>query len=277
VNDQAAAHLSGLLGAIGRLPGSHHGDDGSVVWAAAAIPWPLFNGALVHGPEPDGDAVDRALAGLYESGAPWFWYEMADTPAWVPERLRAAGAAPAAERSIWLQVDPHELPTPEIPDEIEVEEALGEAAWHRWAAELREVNRFPREAERSWVEAARRTGWCGPPWRAWSARRNDCIAAVTLMIETGSVAALYGFGTHPDFRGIGLGRQMMLLPLAETNAVVGGFWPEGGMRPLYASLGFAERGWTRRWLGGVPSPRLARRATEPTLGDPSSAKRPGTH
>ena len=144
---------------------------------------------------PSGRAVDAALADLRATAMPWFWFQLPDTPGWVTERVGAARAAVFDDRSPWMEAPRDALPPPEPLPGIELEEAVDEDGWRRWAAAMCGIYAFPPAGEPSWIE---------------------------------------------------------LHPLAQASAPVAGFWATELGVPLYASLGFRERGWITRWLGGMP-------------------------
>lgn len=249
--DGARAHLSGWLRSVGGLPGAEVREDGGVVWVTSGIGWPMFNGAVALDPEPERGSVAAALGALRSAGLPWFWFELPDTPSWVLADVSAAGGSVFDSRSPWMECARSSLPAvAELPG-VRLEEATDEASWRRWASTLREIYGFPEAGAASWAEPARRLGWRGVPWRAWTAWLDGRAAGVTLLIDAGGVASLLGVGVFEDLRRRGLGRLLTLAPLAQASSPVAGFWATQMGAPLYASLGFRENGWITRWLGGM--------------------------
>jgi hypothetical protein len=209
--DRVHAHLRAYLEAVASLPGGELSVRGGIVQSTAPIGWPMFNGALAVPEAGSCDAAAEVAGALAALGRPWFWWALPDTPGDVLEAAAAAGAADFDQQAPWMEARIADLP------------------------------------ERAWIEPARLLGWRDLPWRQWTAFLDGEPVAVTLLFYGGGVAGLFGIGTKPSAR-----RRAArdATPAQECGEEWAGFFssPEG--EPLYRSLGFAERGWVSRWLGG---------------------------
>jgi hypothetical protein len=252
--EQPHAHLRAYLEAVAGLPGGQLREDGGLVWCTTGIPWPMFNGALAV---PEAGSVDRAgeaAAELAAAGAPWFWWTLADTPPAVLESAAAAGAFEFDHKAPWMEATIADLDDPELPAGVTIEEARDEPGHRVWAATVRAVYGFPAAGERAWLEPAERCGWSGLPWRQWIAFLDGEPVGATMLFCGGGLAGLYGVGTKEAARRRGIGRLLTLLPLKESGEQIAGFFSTEAGNPLYRSLGFTDRGFVSRWLGGFEAP-----------------------
>jgi hypothetical protein len=250
--DPVHAHLRAYLEAVASLPGGELRLRGGIVQSTAPIGWPMFNGALAIPELGSCDAAAEVAAELAAQGRPWFWWALPDTPGSVLEAAAAAGAGEFDHQAPWMEARIADLPEPTLPEGATIEEVVDEAGYRLWAQTLREIYAFPEEDEQAWVEPARLLGWRDLPWRQWTAFLDGEPVAVTLLFCGGGIAGLFGVGTKAGARRRGFGRLVTLLPLKQSGEELAGFFstPEGD--PLYRSLGFVERGWVSRRLGGFP-------------------------
>ena len=237
--DAVYAHLRAYLTDVAALPGGELHDADGVLWCRTGIAWPMFNGMIAA---PGAGAGDAAR-GLAAHGLPWFLWELPETSPEVVEAAKAAGAF-RFDRSPWMEARIADLPDPVMPCGVTMVEVADEPGRRRWAAALREIYEFPPAGEEAWAQAA-------GPWRQWIAYADGTPAGVTLLYCGGGIAGLFGVGTKRELRRRGIGRVLTLLPLKESGGDVAGFFSSEEGEPLYRSLGFAERGWVGRWLGGV--------------------------
>jgi hypothetical protein len=248
--DRVHAHLRAYLEAVASLPGGELRVDGGIVRSTAPIGWPMFNGALAIPQAGSCGAAAAVARELAAHGRPWFWWALPDTPGSALDAAAAAGASEFDRRAPWMEARIADLPEPAMPEGASLEEVSDEAGYRLWARTLREIYGFPEEGERSWVEPARLLGWRDLPWRQWIAFHGGEPVAVTLLFCGGGVAGLFGVGTMPSARRLGFGRLVTLHPLKRSGEELAGFFSTPDGEPLYRSLGFVQRGWVSRWLGG---------------------------
>jgi GNAT superfamily N-acetyltransferase len=257
--DAVHAHLRAYLRAVAGLPGGESNEDGGVLWCRISIPWPMFNGVIAT-PELGATDAAESLTALADAGLPWFVWALPDTPAEVLAAAARAGAVEFDRQAPWLEARIADLDDPVLPAGVTIEEVGDEAAHRLWAATLREIYEFPQLGERAWVMPAELQGWSGLPWRQWIAFAEGEPVGVTLLYCGGGVAGLFGVGTKPAARRRGIGRLVTLLPLKQSGEELAGFFATPDGLPLYRSLGFEQRGWVSRWLGGMPDPDALERA-----------------
>ena len=254
------AHLRAYLTAVAGLPGGELQEQGGVLWCRTPIPWPMFNGVLVTPAHGGCDAIAPALEALVEGGRPWFVWVLPDTPQEVLDAAARAGAVEFDHRAPWMEARVADLPAPELPPGVTVEEVRDEPGVRLWAATLREIYEFPELGELAWSMPGELAGWSGLPWRQWIAYADGVPSAVTMLFCGGGIAGLFGVGTKVAQRGHGLGRLVTLLPLKDSGEEVAGFFATADGERLYAGLGFERRGWVSRWLGGMGDPEALARA-----------------
>jgi hypothetical protein len=258
--DPVHAHLRSYLSAVAALPGGELNEIGGVLWCRTSIPWPMFNGAIASPALGACDAAESATAALADAGLPWFLWVLPDTPAAVVNAAAQAGAIEFDARAPWMEARIADLPDPQLPPGVTIEEVGDEASYRMWAATLREIYEFPPVGEQAWIMPAELRAWGELPWRQWIAFADGEPAAVTLLFCGGGVAGLFGVGTKRARRRRGIGRLVTLLPLKRSGEELAGFFTTPDGETLYRSLGFQPRGWVGRWLGGLPDPDVIEQA-----------------
>ena len=248
--DPTHAHLRAFLGAVAGLPGGELAEREGVRWCKTPIQWPMFNGVIATPALGSCEAAGDAIAALAEAGRLWFLWVLPDTPPDVVSAAADAGAAEWAGREPWMEARVADLPEPVVPPGVTIEEVSDEVGYRLWAATMREIYGFPEAGEQAWVLPAELCGWSGLPWRQWIAYADGEPVGVTLLYCGGGVAGLIGVGTKASARRRGIGRLVTLWPLKQSGGELAGFFatPEG--MKLYRTLGFEERGWVSRRLGG---------------------------
>ncbi len=240
------AHVRAWISAVAELPGARIHEHGDVLWVRTGIDWPMFNG----GTGGDPGAVEAALEDLQREGRPFFWW---GEPRGGAAVLRAAGLVALDIDMPWEQCERASLPEAELPPGVRLEEVRDEAGHRTWARTLAEVHDFPPGGEQAWVEPGRLAGWAFLPWRMWTAFDDNEPVGVTLLVCGGGVASLVGVGVTADHRRRGIGRALTLLPLAEAEEDVAGFFSTSDGAGLYRSLGFRPQGKLTRWLWAPPA------------------------
>jgi ribosomal protein S18 acetylase RimI-like enzyme len=230
------AHLTGMLEALGSLPGATFAADGGVARSGTPIRWPFFNGVL-PGADADLDVVAEALA---TTPRPFFFWELEDTPPAALRLAREAGLRPLFGREPWMDARIADLPDVELPDGLTLEDGRGGRAW---AEVMGAVYGFPPAAVEAWATPGETF-----PWSTWMARLHGEPVATSAVVTCGGVAGLYGVGTAPSARRRGIGRVLTVTPLRASGAEVAGLFASPDGEPLYRGLGFQTTGWLTRHI-----------------------------
>jgi len=245
-------HIHGWLQTIGTLPGGCFEERDGVTTVTTSIAWPMFNGVLAA-PEATPAAVARGVEAM--RGRSWFMWETEGVPAHAIDAAHAAGAQQLGGRDPWVRVAIADLPDPQLPEGVTIEEVAGEDGYRLWSRMMRTVYGFTDAGERAWAAPAELCGWRGLPWRQFLARRDGEPVGTAMLVECGGSAALYAVGTVSAARRRGIGAALTLVPLKSAPAAEAGFFAsEDGLR-LYEALGFAVDGWVaRHGVGRGPTP-----------------------
>jgi len=251
-------NLWSLWANFGRGLNSRLVDTPKLMWFETPIRALPYNAVMrtkvARGAEAE---VDTLFAHFEAAGKPFLWLVH---PSAQPDNLADLLAARGFEE---VEVCPgmvariNGLPEPgPAPESIEIREVLSSAdqdamvdfvIW-RWDA--------PQEAAAylASVREQHHLGEAASPTRVWMAWKGNLAVAKAITHEANGVIGLYGVATRPEARGAGLGRQICLHALRETDAGRGklGVLHSSPMAVnLYRRMGFHEVAPFRLFAAGA--------------------------
>ncbi len=195
---------------------------------------PMFKGVWRTRLAPDqvDKAIDETLAWFTARKAPFlFWWTGPDTmPADLGARLQARGLLDMAEQQAVLApgIKQTELGAPgmvadlhrmneaalhTVPAGFVIEEVATEAALLDFKRVFLESYEIPDWAGQGWVDATQAIGIGKTPWRIYVGYLDGVPVATNILFTGAGVASVYGVGTVPAARGMGIGAAITLKPL----------------------------------------------------------------
>lgn len=237
----------GFLEMLGRWERGETHVAPDLVWYRSDVPHPLLNGVLTcrfDGGEAEA-RVAAVLAGFRQRGLPgWWWLFPSTLPANLGSLLERQGLVREADLP-GMALDLAHLPHDgALPEGLEVRRVASREGLARWAEVY--AKGFPMDrAVAAAHEAIFANLGFGPDtgWRHYLGLYQGKPVATSSCYLGAGVAGLYYVSTLPEARGRGIGRAMVVTPLAaarRTGYRVGVLQATVMGRPLYQRLGFRD-------------------------------------
>jgi GNAT superfamily N-acetyltransferase len=245
----------------GHLSGALHETD-SISMHLASVTNPMFKGVWrTRLTEQNADAViDQTLDWFKSQNAPFlfWWTGVGDTPTDIGQRLVTHGllsyeaqidsfapgiistdiGAPSMAADLY-RVDESLLDKTPPGFRIDIAQDMDDLLAFRQV--FIESYSVPDWAGQAWVDATLHNGIEHAPWTVYVGRLDDKPVAITILFNGAGVAGVFGVGTIPSARGLGIGAAITLKPLLDARAQgyrYGVLFATEMGQPVYERIGF---------------------------------------
>ncbi len=207
---------------------------------------PMFKGVWRARLAPDeaDAAIEKTVDWFKAREAPYvFWWTGADDqPADLPVRLIEHGFALNILGDPGMGADLHTLDeTDRTPSGFHVEQVYDQSGLEDWRDAFITAYDIPPFTGQAWVDATLAAGGADAPWKPYVGYLDDKPVACNILYTGAGVAGVYGVGTVPEARRMGIGAAITLRPLLDARAQgyrYGVLFSTGLGHRMYLKLGF---------------------------------------